>query len=130
MSTISREELRSIFVFALHVARVDNDFVTPEKNVLKRYMDLMHFSPEEKDQMAGMSQVLSERLDSLASDEAKKLLVKTLCAVAYSDGQMREEEINFINRVNNQLGNVVELGNWDDWGGYEGEVMEILQMVG
>ena len=130
MGSISREDLRIILAFALHTAKVDNEFAQSEKVVIKHYLDLIHLSEAERKDLASQQLSLSEALGHLSSQAAKELLVKTICAVAHSDGVMRESETEFVRRVNHQLHTAMTLLPQDRWGEYESEIVKILGQVG
>jgi len=129
MSKITREDLRAILTFALHTAKVDHDFAQSEKAVIKKYLDLIHLSHEERQTMSHQNRSLSEMLDQLSSTDAKTLLVKTICAVAHSDGVMVDSETDFVKRVNKQLQTGMTLLPQDRWGEYETEVMQALKQL-
>lgn len=126
MEAISRDELKVILMFAFHVAKVDQEIAGLERKILKRYMELIGLTQEERMELMGSDKSLSHRLETLTSPEAKQLLVKTLCAVAHSDGVMHEREGDFIRKVNGQLGNAVDIQPFEDWEMYEKEVLEQL----
>jgi tellurite resistance protein len=130
MSAITREDLRTIFTFALHVARVDEDFAGLERNVLGHYVTLMRMTPEEKSQLSSSEVSLADGLKHLSSPEAATLLVHTLCAVAHADGVMHEKEVGFIRKVNEHIGEPVELLPFEDWQRYEQEVLDTLMAMG
>lgn len=128
MDTISRDDLKILLKFALHMAKVDKDLAPLERKILKRYVDLIGLTDEERKALIGSEQSLSQGLASIESQEAKVLLVKTLCAVAHSDGVMHEAEGAFIQKVNGQLGGAVELLPFEDWEVYEKEVLKQLDV--
>ena len=129
MGSINKDDLKTILSFALHVARVDFELAPMEKNVIKRFIDMAHIDHNEIEDLTHHEFSLAEGLQSLSSNEAKVLLIKTMCAVAFSDGKNRDEENTFIYKVNRQLGDLVDLGEWDDWSSYEGDVIEVLNTI-
>lgn len=126
MADFTRDDLHTILAFGLHVARVDNDFAALEKNVLRHYVEMIGMSEEERAALAAQPVRLSEGLAHLSGTEARTLLIKTLCAVAFSDGVPHENELDFIQRVNHQVGRPLELKPWEEWGAYEEEVLAAL----
>ena len=70
---------------------------------------------------------ISENLHLLTSDYAKELLVKTLCAVSFVDGDTGPEEIAFINKVKENVAADFPLPPAKEWGGFEEEVFSIVE---
>ena len=58
--------------------------------------------------------------------DARQLLLKTLCAVAHSDGATHPAELEFINKVIQQLGGQLFVLSKDEWGTYEKEVLDTI----
>ena len=127
MGKISREDLRIILAFALHTAKVDQEFAQSERAVIKQYLDRIQFTDAERQSLTSQKVSLSEGLEHLSGKAAKELLVKTICTVAFSDGVMRESETEFVHRVSHQLKTGMTLLPQDRWGEYEAEVMKALQ---
>ncbi len=86
MTTVNRKDLKTILLFGIHIAKVDTEFVVWEKQILARFAEAMKLSEAEKTELANQGISLSEGLSALSGVEAKHLLLKTLCSVAYSDG--------------------------------------------
>ena len=127
MSLINREDLIIIFMFGLHLAKIDKNFHKLEKRLLKSYQDQLKLTEEEAKELFTDRKSLEESSERLSSNRAKLLLIKTVCAVSHSDGVEHELEVEFINRINFRLGEVLELPPWEEWGKYENEVQEILR---
>ena len=130
MADITRQDIRIILAFALHVAKVDHDLATSEKAVLKHYLETGQISKDEMVDLARKEHSLSGDLLLLSGPDAGELLLKTLCAVAHSDGVMKESETEFIQRVAQQLNSTLTLLPQDRWGEYENEVLNSLRSLG
>lgn len=126
MADISHEDFKIILRFALHVAKVDEEFAGLEKQILRRFVELARISEEERMEMMNADKSLAHGLEHLSSGDARELLVKSLCAVAHSDGVMHDTEREFIDRVNTQLGNLISLPPFEEWEAYEHEVLALL----
>lgn len=126
MSAITRQDLKTILLFATHVAKVDNEFVVQEKELLTKLADAIKLTPQERSDMVGKDASLSDGLNQLSSNEAKQLLVKALCAVSYSDGKAVKVEVDFIQKVIEHFGDSVFVLPKEEWGKYEAEVMKVL----
>lgn len=127
MSAISREDLRTILLFGIHISKVDNNFDVWEKQILKRFSDAINLSEEERGDIANREVSLRKGLDSLTSAEARNLLIKTLCAVSYADGSTHPSELDFIEKVITRAGATVMVLPREEWGLYEKEIFEDLQ---
>lgn len=127
--SVTRGDLKTILQFGIHIAKVDGDFAVWEKQVLARFAAAMHLTEEEKAQMAGQDLSLARGLSSITGQEARQLLLKTLCAVAHSDGQAHPAELEFINKVIQQLGGQLFVLSKDEWGSYEQEVLDAIGEV-
>ncbi|MDH5753147.1 MAG: hypothetical protein OEZ59_12120, partial [Deltaproteobacteria bacterium] len=97
MGEITREDLKIILAFALHVAKVDHEFANMEKVIIKRFVEVSHIEQEELAQLASTRISLADCLGRMSGDEAKSLLVQTMCAVAHCDGVTKDVESEFIN---------------------------------
>ena len=124
--SISRQDLKTILVFAIHLAKVDSEFTLQEKKVLKRYSEAIGLQEEEREELVGLGGSLSEDAAALSSDDAKELLLKTLCAVSFVDGNTSSDEVEFIQKVQLKLGIDYPLPVKADWGGFEEEVFATL----
>jgi tellurite resistance protein len=129
MAAITRQDLRTILRFGIHIARVDNEFVTLEKKMLERIADSIGLTPQERQEIIQGEASLAEGLKRLSSHAARDLLVKTLCAVSHADGKATPEELEFINKVIEKLGESVFVYPREEWGRYEKEVIDILTKV-
>ena len=129
MSGLTRDDLKTILQFGIHIAKIDGDFAVWEKKVLARYADAMKLTEGERTAMAQQNLSLAKGLDSLSSNEAKHLLLKTLCSVAHSDGVPHDTEVDFIQKVVERLGGQIFILSKDEWGRYENEVMDTIAEV-
>ncbi|MCZ6644874.1 MAG: hypothetical protein O7B79_01405 [SAR324 cluster bacterium] len=127
--SISRQDLKAILVFAIHLSKVDSDFSLQEKKMLKRYADTIGLQEEERAELVGLGGSLDQDADALSSNEAKELLLKTLCAVSFVDGNTTDDEVDFIQKVQLKLGIDYPLPVKADWGGFEEEVFTTLEEV-
>ncbi|HKJ00115.1 MAG TPA: hypothetical protein VKB51_16680 [bacterium] len=129
MSSLSRQDLKTILQFGIHIAKIDGDFAVWEKQVLARFADAMKLTEDERAEMVRQNLSLSRGLGSLTSHDAQQLLLKTLCAVAHSDGVPHETELDFIQKVLQRLGGQIFILSKDEWGTYEKEVLETINEV-
>lgn len=127
MAAISRDDLRTIIRFGIHIARIDGNFDAFEKKVLRRFADTMGLSAADRDELLKGEASLATGLKSLHTKDSKNLLVKTLCAIAHADGTANKDELDFIQRVISKLGESVFVDAREEWGRYEDEVVKILQ---
>lgn len=129
MTAINRQDLMTILLFATHVAKVDNEFVVEEKALLQKIADAIHLKAEERAELLKQEASLASGLNHLSSNEAKQLLVKTLCAVSNSDGKAVKSELDFIHKVIEKFGDSVFVLPREEWGKYEAEVMSALASI-
>jgi tellurite resistance protein len=129
MAAITRQDLKTILLFATHVAKVDNEFVVQEKELLHKIAEAIKLTPEERAQLLKQEASLAGGLNQLSGNEAKQLLVKTLCAVSNSDGRAVKSEFDFIQKVVEHFGDAVFVLPREEWGTYEAEVMKVLGAV-
>ncbi len=129
MSNITRDDLKTILMFGLHISKVDNDFDIWEKKILKRFSDAIRLTDDEREGLGKISVSLGKGLNSLSSDEARNLLIKTLCAVSYADGVNKPEEVDFIEKVFSKAGGTIMVLPRDEWGTYERELFDELEAL-
>jgi uncharacterized tellurite resistance protein B-like protein len=129
MAAINRQDLKTILLFATHVAKVDNEFVMQEKELLQKFAEAIKLTPQERNELLKQEASLSEGLNHLSSKDAKQLLVKTLCAVSFSDGKAVKAEIDFIQKVIEHFGDSVFVLPREEWGKYEAEVLKTLATI-
>ena len=129
MSEITRNDLKVILMFGIHIAKIDDDFAVWEKNILNRFADAMGLTETEREKLTGEKISLAEGLLKLSGKEAKSLLLKTLCAVSHSDGEAHDKEIDFISKVFSKLGDQMFMLPRSEWGVYESEVFATLESL-
>ena len=127
MSDVTRQDLKTILLCAIHLAKVDNEFHLMEKKILRRFSEAMGLQESEREELVAMGGSLAEDLDSLSSKEARELLLKTLCAVSYVDGHTTPEEVEFIQKAQVRLGIDYPILPKGEWGIYEDEVFRDLE---
>ena len=127
MPAISRDELKTILAFGVHIAKLDQKFDIWEKKILGRFAEAMRLSPDERKALATQRFSLGKGLHALASDGARVLLVKLMCAVSFVDGSASDQELEFIERVVTRLKSQVFILPREDWGRYEKEVFKALE---
>ena len=93
---------------------------------MARFAESMQLSEAEKGAMVREEVSLAKGMDSLSGQDAKQLLIKTLCAVANSDGVPHERELEFITKVMQRLGGQMFILSKDEWGAYEHEVLDAI----
>jgi uncharacterized tellurite resistance protein B-like protein len=126
MSSISRDELKTILAFGVHIAKLDKKFAVWERKILARFAEAMKLSEEERRTLAHQRFSLSQGLDAIGSDEARVLLVKLMCAVSFVDGSASDANMEFIERVVARLKSQVFILPREEWGRYEKEVFNTL----
>lgn len=126
MSDLNRDDLKIILLFGIHLAKIDGDFAVWEKKLLARFADAMKLTEREKSELVHQEISLSQGLQRLSGQGAKSLLVKTLCAVSFSDGDTHPNEVDFIHKVVEKLETQVFILPQGEWGAYEDEVMAEL----
>lgn len=129
MAAITRQDLKTILLFATHVAKVDSEFALQEKEFLFKVAEGMRLTPQERGDLLKQEASLSSGLNHLSSNAAKQLLVKTLCAVSHCDGKAVKAETDFIQRVIEHFGDAVFVLPREEWGSYEAEVLKALGAV-
>jgi len=127
--SISRDELRTILKFGIHLAKVDNEFHLQEKEMLRRYMEAIHLTEDERREILREDKSLLENLGHLTNEAARELLMKLLCSVSYVDGECSEEEVAFIEKVLSKLEDSIFLLPKEEWGKYENEVFQTIETV-
>ena len=127
MPDITREDLKVILLFGIHIAKIDDDFAVWERQILSRFADAMGLTEEEKLELGKQQVSLASGLQKLSSKDAKSLLLKTLCAVSHSDGEAHDAEIDFISKVFLKLGDQMFMLPRSEWGVYESEVFSVLE---
>ncbi len=90
----------------------------------------MGLTEAEKAQLAAERLSLSDGLRQLSGQQAGTLLLKTLCAVAHSDGRMHPAEVEFVHKVTQRLGGEAFVLPQSEWGAYEREVFDALNELG
>jgi tellurite resistance protein len=129
MAKISRDELMTILMFGVHIAKLDSNFDVWERKILARFAAAMRLSDKERGALAHQRISLSKGLHSLESGDARNLLVKVLCAVAHVDGKASELELEFIEKVVVKLKGQVFILPREDWGRYEAEVFTTIESI-
>lgn len=127
MSTVSREEFKTILLFGVHVAKLDKEIHPLENEILRRLADAIHLSDKERADLLAAKFSLGQGLLRLGSDAARNLLVKTMCAVASVDGTIAEAEKDFIGRVVSKFEKATFILPAEDWPQYQEELFQDLQ---
>jgi len=126
MSGMTRNDMKTILLFGIHLAKIDGNFDVWEKKVLARFADAMKLGENEKTDMVSQEISLSQGLKRLTTPESRALLLKTLCAVSHSDGEAHPTEVDFIQKVVEKLDTQVFILPQSEWGVYEQEVIDEL----
>lgn len=129
MSAVTRDDLLVILRFGIHMAKVDHEFAVWEKQLLVRFAEAMHLSEAEREHLQEQPLSLAQGLRQLSGPEARSLLLKTLCAVASSDGRNHPSEVEFIHKVIEIMGSEAFVLPESEWNTYEPEVMETVSEV-
>lgn len=126
-SELSKSDLRTILLVGVHLAKVDGEFHWEESRVLQMINDILELTTEERQELLRSGFNLKEGLDALTTSKARELLVKTLCAIAHSDQNIHGAELEFIDKIKNNVGILLEIKPPGMWHEYEVEVAEILR---
>ena len=129
MATISRDELKTILMFGVHIAKLDSQFDVWERKILARFATSIRLTDQERGTLAKERISLVKGLNSLQSGDARNLLVKVLCAVANVDGKASASELAFIEKVIVKLKGQVFVLPREEWGRYEQEVFTTLESI-
>lgn len=129
MSAVTHEDLKTILLFGIHLARIDTQFVPFEKKILARFADAMKLTEEERASLLEQNVSLGEGLKQLSGPEARTLLLHTLCAVSFSDGNTHPAEVEFINKVARKIGDAGALLPKEEWGAYEEQVFQAFEEI-
>ena len=127
MSAVSREDFKWILLFCVHLAKVDHDFSFPEKKLLSRFAEALKLGETERAELLAGEFSLVEGLKELVSKEARELLVKCLCLVAYADGIHDPGEVAFIEKVMQSINQTIFILPKNEWGNYESEVFSAVE---
>lgn len=126
MGDLTKDDLKTTLLFALHIARVDEDFAPSEKQILSKFIDLVGFDDADREELSGAGRSLALRLNHLSGEFARAFLVKTLCAIAHADDLMHSSEKAFLEKVQALLGGSIDLPPFKEWKTLETEVLEEL----
>ena len=129
MNGITRQDLKAILIFSVHLAKVDSDFSFHEKRMLRQIADIIGLEAAEREELVAMGGSLASDVDALSSTDAMELLIKTLCTVSYVDGNTTPDEIEFIEKVLVRTGIDYPIPPKEEWGIYEAQVFEALEAI-
>lgn len=126
---ITRNDLKIILMFGLHMAMPGSDFSLPEKQLLGRFFKKLRLSKSEKKEVTRQQISLVEYLGELSSEAATEQLVEFLCAVARVDGKLDEAKISFIEKVISQLKRKKPLLSLEEWGEYDKRAAVLVDSI-
>ena len=129
MGAVTRDDLKIILKFGVHLARVDGNFHMEEKKVLRKFSEAINLTEEEREELMGGDSSLNHGLGDLSSDTARELLLKALCTVSYVDGFTSDNEVAFIEKVLGKLESGSFLLPKEEWGSYETELFDAISQV-
>ena len=118
----TREDLLTILCIGVHVAKVDDRFHELEKMLLGQLAGLMNLTDEEKSILKNRRATLSELIDRLSSKETIILMIKTVCLIAHSDGNVIDVEQNFLEKILEKVDADFRIRQSDQWGSYDADV--------
>jgi len=124
---MNKETLKTIVTAAVCVARADDQVVMMEQELLEAFASRLEMNESEVAALHDAQISPMEAVNRMPDEESKAFLVKTLCAIAYSDGNRHESEIALIQATNEALNPPLELKPWEDWEDYIEEIVEMLQ---
>jgi tellurite resistance protein len=127
MGRVSRQDLKTILLCGIHLAKLDDNFHFMEKKFLRRFSEAINLTEGEREDLLAMGGSLAENVGLLTSDDARELLLKTLCAVSYVDGNASDEEYVFIEKVRDSLALGFEIKPREEWSAYEEAVFTAIE---
>ena len=126
MGDITSVDLKTILSLAVQAAKVDKQMAVYEKEIIDQFAETLALEPEDKAELIDARPSVAESLGALSGDPARAFLIKTLCAIAYSDGREHEAERAMIDEANSQLRTPLTLKPWAEWETYVEEVVDTL----
>jgi len=126
MGEITREDLKTILKFGIHLAKLDSSFHIEEKKVLRRFSESIGLTEEERDDLINGQAGLTVGLNDLSGLKSRELLLKTLCAIASVDGHTSPEEVEFVEKVLGKMESSTFLLPKEEWAGYVDEIFSII----
>ena len=129
MGAVTREDLKVILKFGIHLARLDGNFHMEEKKVLRKFSEAIGLTDDERKELMEGDSSLNHGLEDLSGDPAKELLLKALCAVSFVDGHTSQGEVGFIEKVLGKMEAGFFLLPKEQWGTYEKELFEVISQV-
>lgn len=127
MGRVSRQDLKTILLCGIHLAKLDGDFHFLEKKFLRRFSEAINLADGERDELLTMAGSLADNLGMLTTEYAKELLVMTLCAVSHVDGNSSDDELVFIDKVRETMKITFEVPPKEEWGTYEEAVFDVIE---
>ena len=121
---LTRDDLKNMLRFGVHVAKVDGEMNEEERLTLVRFARAMKLSEQERNLMLKDEITLAQAMRRLSGSPAETLLVKVMCAVANADGQILPVEQEFFERVLERLKEQVFVYTKSKWDQYEAEVLK------
>jgi len=124
---MNKTDLENIFIAAFNVARADREVVELEREILALFLDAMGVDEMRGAELLDRNLSPQDAAGGLSSPEAQSFMVKTMCALAFSDGVRAQNEIDLIFSVNQSINQPIELRPWEEWEAYILEVMHTLR---
>ena len=123
---MNRADLETIFIAAFGVARADRRVVDKEKELLDMFARVLNVDETRIAALLDHEIGLEEAAKHMSTPQAQEFLIKSMCAVAFADGQQKFEEVSLIGNVNGALPDPLELLPWNQWEQYVEEVTTTL----
>ena len=112
---VTRDDLLTILRIGIHVAKVDSSFDEEEKHLLLRLARSMNVRNDERATLREDGVKLSELIARLSCQEARELMVKAVCVVAESDGQVLDTERCFFDKILHAAAPDLEIPPVENW---------------
>jgi uncharacterized tellurite resistance protein B-like protein len=130
MGIISTADVRIIVKGAIHMAQQDKKVVSAEKGLIQKIIEAGKIDPEEfSDMDAPLGEDISDLSKQLSNDQAKKVFLLTLFAIAYADKDLDKSEQELLDNLSLKLGVGKIKMDEHTMTACENEVMKLLAAV-
>jgi len=130
MGLISAADVRIIVKGAIHMAQQDKKIVPAEKELIQKIIKAGNIDAEEFSFIdAPLEEDISDLCGQLSGDQAKKVFLLTLFAIAYADKEFDESEEELLDNLSQKLGVGKVKMNEHTMMACENEVMKLLSTV-
>ncbi len=130
MGLISTADVQIIVKGAIHMAQQDKKVVSAEKGLIQKIMKAGKIDPKDfSDLDAPMEEDISDLSKQLSNDQAKKVFLLTMFAIAYADKDFDKSEQDLLDNLSIKLGVGKVKMDEHTMAACENEVMKLLAAV-